>query len=54
MQLNFVDEDCGSFVISSKLKANQDATNSKSIMTEAIEYQDKKVETRGEMKEFSE
>lgn len=54
MQLNFVDEDCGSFVISSKLGASQGSSNSKGIMTEAIECKDKNIETRGEMKEFSE
>ena len=54
MELNFVDEDCGSFVISSKSKANSEAANSKGVMTEEILSKDKSVETRGEMKEFSE
>lgn len=54
MQLNFVDEDCGSFVISSKLGGKESASNNKGIMTEAIHFVDKKIETRGETKEFSE
>jgi len=49
-----VDEDCGSFVISSKFRANQETSNSKGMMTDLIKYEDKKIETRGETKAFSE
>jgi hypothetical protein len=53
MELNFTDEECCSFTISSKANAQSSQQITKNIMTDPIPYKDKNVETREEMKEFS-
>lgn len=54
MELNFGDEDCGSFTISSNGRTQAGKSSTKNIMTDPIPYEDKNIETRAEMKDSSE